>query len=356
MSNIETTLADRPLYSLDALRIQAEIETVERSPNKRPTWAPAVVLDGELLELCHKVEYLTPDDKPVARLWAIFADPKRKGSVIRATYSQHVLPGIRCRGFELRAGIAHDGGRMTSALMDRDGSWSAGHVRWGHSDLKRMRYWASHYEHNIGDIRRALQPSKAPHSLSLEQVYERSIARGDSEERARFLVEYMRTDNAKQLARWEERERKKQNPAFVESMRTREADTAARLAKLQRDIDKEKANPDWRYRALTRLTELATARLLAFGGNPQIERERGAMVTGACYICGKTLTDKLSLERGIGPECIKHLRTFDLTKLVQLKTAMVAAHPDKGGNHEAFLEAYERYAEAKAAAEHSLVY
>jgi hypothetical protein len=68
------------------------------------------VLDGELLELCRELEYLRPNDKPVARLWAVFADPRRKGAVIRSTYSQHVLPGIRCRGFELRAG-AH----MTAA-------------------------------------------------------------------------------------------------------------------------------------------------------------------------------------------------------------------------------------------------
>lgn len=47
---------------------------------------------------------------------------------------------------------------------------------------------------------------------------------------------------------------------------------------------------------------------------------------------------------------------FDLTNLVRLKGEMVAAHPDKGGKHEAFLRAYARYAEAKAAAERSLTY
>jgi hypothetical protein len=35
---------------------------------------------------------------------------------------------------------------------------------------------------------------------------------------------------------------------------------------------------------------------------------------------------------------------------------MVAAHPDKGGRHEVFLEAYARYSAAKAAAEASLTY
>jgi hypothetical protein len=62
------TKLERLHRGLDALRIQAEIETADRSTSKRPTWAPAVVLDGELLELCRKVEFLTTDDKPVARL------------------------------------------------------------------------------------------------------------------------------------------------------------------------------------------------------------------------------------------------------------------------------------------------
>ena len=51
---------DRPHQNLDALRIQAEIETADRASTKRPTWAPAVVLagDGDLLTLCHELEYL----------------------------------------------------------------------------------------------------------------------------------------------------------------------------------------------------------------------------------------------------------------------------------------------------------
>jgi hypothetical protein len=35
---------------------------------------------------------------------------------------------------------------------------------------------------------------------------------------------------------------------------------------------------------------------------------------------------------------------------------MVAAHTDKGGEHEAFLQAYAKYAAAKEAAEHSVTY
>jgi hypothetical protein len=112
-------------------------------------------------------------------------------------------------------------------------------------------------------------------------------------------------------------------------MREHEAKNVDLLEKLQLNIAKEEANADWRHKALTRMTALATERLLAFVGDAQGERQRGAMVTGACYICGKTLTDKISLEEGIGPECIQHLRTFDLTDLVRPKNEMVAAHPDK---------------------------
>jgi hypothetical protein len=347
---------DRPHQALDALRIQAEIETANRAQTKRPTWAPAVVLDGELLELCRELEYLGPNDKPVARLWAVFADPRRKGAVIRSTYSQHVLPGIRCRGFELRAGIHHDGDRMTNALMDVAGAWSVGHLSWGHSKIDRMHRWASIYGRQIQEARRALQPRAVPHPRVPEESYKWAIERGETEKEVQRLLELAQKYNAEDLAHWEKREQEKQDPVFIERMREWEAKTAGLLEKLQKDIAKEEANPDWRYKALSRMTELSTQRLLAFVGDAQGERQRGARVTGACYICGKTLTDKLSLERGIGPECIQHLRTFDLTDLVRLKNEMVAAHPDKGGRHEASLAAYARYAEAKSAAERSLTY
>jgi hypothetical protein len=80
----------------------------------------------------------------------------------------------------------------------------------------------------------------------------------------------------------------------------------ARREKLKRAIAKDEANPDWRYKALTRMTELATQRLLAFAGDVESERKRGSVVSGCCYSCGKVLTDKISVERGIGPECIQH--------------------------------------------------
>jgi hypothetical protein len=36
----------------EKLRLRAEAETAEREGSRRPTWAPALVLDGELLDVC----------------------------------------------------------------------------------------------------------------------------------------------------------------------------------------------------------------------------------------------------------------------------------------------------------------
>jgi hypothetical protein len=74
---------------------------------KRPTWAPALILDGELLELVRSFGdgpgwWLKPEDKPVFRLWAFFSDPRR-GPVV-------------CEGFELRAGQERKGSRVFMAM------------------------------------------------------------------------------------------------------------------------------------------------------------------------------------------------------------------------------------------------
>jgi hypothetical protein len=227
---------------------------------------------------------------------------------------------------------------------------------WRRSNLRHIRRSIEVYQHHIEAIHRQLQPTPRPRFTEPEQMYERTIKVGHREEEAQRLMKIQQKINAEELMRWEKGEQKKQDPVFIERMHKAEANSRALIAKLQKDIAKEEANPDWRYKALTHMTKLATQRLLSFVGDAQVERQRGAQITGACFCCGKTLTDKLSLERGIGPECVKYLRTFDLADLVRLKNEMVAAHPDKGGRHEAFLEAYARYAEAKTAAEHSLGY
>lgn len=249
---------------LDALRVQAELETAERSTTKRPTWAPAVVLDGELLALCHELEFIEADDKPVARLWAVFADPKRKGTIVREAVSGHKLSGIRCRGFEMRAGTKHNGSRMVDAMLDNEGGWRIG-PKWSNRFIDGMREDVLQYEARIEKIR---------------ETYAEPLGWTDGD-KARYL----------------------------DNMHRAEEEIVAKLEKLQRNIPKAEA----RYKARVRITELATQRLAQFAGDPQIERERGAQLSGSCYICGKALTDKISVERGIGPECYGglHLRAAE---------------------------------------------
>ena len=94
--NIINQAIDHPHQHLDALRIQAEIETADRAVTKRPTWAPAVVLDGELLTLCRELEYLEPSDKPVA------AGPGAIVKVLRAAGHAVVASDIKDYGFALQ--------------------------------------------------------------------------------------------------------------------------------------------------------------------------------------------------------------------------------------------------------------
>jgi len=46
------------LEMLEKLRVQAEQETAGASTTRRPSWAPALVLDGELLNVCRSLEFL----------------------------------------------------------------------------------------------------------------------------------------------------------------------------------------------------------------------------------------------------------------------------------------------------------
>jgi hypothetical protein len=97
-------------HPLEPLRQRAERIVEERHDpdkpmNRRPSWAPALALDGELLDVLIRLERLKPTDKPVARLWATFQDPKRFGAKLRDEYSKNLLHGIVCRGFELFAAL-----------------------------------------------------------------------------------------------------------------------------------------------------------------------------------------------------------------------------------------------------------
>jgi hypothetical protein len=104
--------------------VKARFETEEG--DRRPSWAPPLIIEGELYDLCRELGYLTPDDKPVCRLWATFADPKRAGKCEHA--SLHTLAGIECRTFTLFAG-PHRGKTseiLFEAQREKDGTWRTG--------------------------------------------------------------------------------------------------------------------------------------------------------------------------------------------------------------------------------------
>lgn len=66
-----------------------------------------------------------------------------------------------------------------------------------------------------------------------------------------------------------------------------------------------------------------------------------------CGCCGRSLVDEESRSFGIGPECIKSigfLRNVDneniddfMAEIKTIKSEMQHAHPDKGGDHDAFI-------------------
>ena len=58
------------------------------------------------------------------------------------------------------------------------------------------------------------------------------------------------------------------------------------------------------------------ARVLDFVGAPDEQMRAAAELAGCCFICGKMLTDPISLERGIGPDCYA-----DRTKAVEIWAA-----------------------------------
>jgi hypothetical protein len=273
--------------ALSALRVRAEAETMHfTSLVKRPTWAPPMVLAGELLDLLCEMEML--EDKPVARLWGIFASPKKRDSFSRQTFSQHPLEGMRCRGFELHAGEDHGGQRLVRALLNSDGqSWSVGTPKYNWTPVVE---W--HERRLQGLLTKGAQAPEPP--LWRMATVEQLIAQGlDSEMAAEIAASYDRFNNEAH-AQWEAGEARKRDPAVIEKNQQEVQRCESKLACSRKRQD------GW-----PRIFDLARKRLGEFLNDPQEQRRAGSRVTGNCCCCGKGLTDPVSLERGIGPECFK---------------------------------------------------
>ena len=128
-------------FEILRLRVEADVAArldSNKPHSRRPSWAPPLVLGDELFDICVKLGLLTADDKPIGRLWAQFANPKKVDRVLREgdQDEEHAMPGISCRGFDLHAGGERGNGsaKLLRAQRYGDGDWQTG-PRWVRPDV-----------------------------------------------------------------------------------------------------------------------------------------------------------------------------------------------------------------------------
>ena len=128
-------------FEILRLRVEADVAArldSNKPYSRRPSWAPPLVLGDELFDTCIKLGLLTADDKPIGRLWAQFANPKKVARVLREANrdKECAMPGISCRGFELYAGGERGNGSTILLRAQRwgDGNWQTG-PRWVRPDV-----------------------------------------------------------------------------------------------------------------------------------------------------------------------------------------------------------------------------
>jgi hypothetical protein len=240
--------------AFEALRERAEVTVsidAEEDRQRRPSWAPPLQVDDELASLCRTLGYLAPDHSPIARLWASFADPKKSRAALRKQFSTLPLIGLQCRGFQLFAGSER--GNLDTALFD---AWRTEAGVWNFGPApKSVRGWHSVRWHNL--TRQRLEAEdRIAHGFAYpdEQVGIEKIARELAELEAKNVADTL--------------QRQQQ-------------------AKLRNQV-----------------LQLAQQRVLEFVGAPDAQMQSAARLWGHCCICSKALTDPVSLERGIGPDCL----------------------------------------------------
>jgi hypothetical protein len=235
--------------AFETLRQRVEVEVARGFKHeRRPTWAPPLLLEGELLELCLALGYLTPEDKPIARLWATFADPKQVGSYFRERISKHALSGITCRGFQLFAGAERQNSLsiLFESQKDKNG-WRFG--PWtrlaGYSESRRS-----------------------------------SDRKWEDLTRSRIRLQELDPEQAEKLAK--------------------------EIAALEAEDFKLAEAFHAKQRRRARVLELSRSRVLDFVGAPDAQMQLAGRLCGHCCVCFKELTDPISLERGIGPDCYQN--------------------------------------------------
>jgi hypothetical protein len=252
--------------AFERLRQRAEAAIAADTDGKRrPSWAPPLLLGEELAEACLELGYLTIDDKWIGRLWAEFASPKQSGKYLRENVSAHPLHGIFCRGFQLFAGGSRQSVSklLFEAQRREDGTW-----RFGPS----------------------LYPSQYHSPCASE--WSRLIR-----ERARLHHEIEH---------------------YADSLSGgRRIQIDGRLAELGREIECIDAadatateKHDGRQRLKQRVLDLAQVRVKDFIGAPDTQMQAASRLCGNCCCCWKELTDPVSLERGIGPDCYANMLAY----------------------------------------------
>jgi hypothetical protein len=263
--------------AFETLRQRAESEVViAEDAERRPSWAPPLILGEELAQACLELEYLTLDDKWIGRLWAIFATPKQSGHWLREHTSNLPLRGIQCRGFQLYPDATRGtrGLVLFEAQRKETGEWRFGPHEWpADYESPRRREW------------------------------ERLIR---ERERLCHELEHYTLSEGRQL-----------------QVKTQLAEIAHQIEAIDA-LDAAGADEHRKHRSLRQQAlELARARVLDFIGAPDAQMQLASRLWGHCCICGKELSDPISLERGIGPECLRH-------KIERIKAL---AHEGRGREH-----------------------
>jgi hypothetical protein len=259
---VETSPAVQDQTAFDAfekLRLRAESDiTSDAERLRRPTWAPPLILGEDLAEACLTLGYLTLDDKWIGRLWATFATPKRSDRFLREHVSSLPLTGITCRGFQFHAGEVRG---PTHAILFEAQRTSTGEWQFG-PHWYPSRYWS-------------------PKSREWERLVRKR------ERAPEFAAKYP-------------------SPAHEQEYRTQAEALTRQIAALDaEDLEKAQAHRE-RQLLHGRALELARLRILEFIHAPDAHMQAAGRLWGHCCICGKELTDPISLERGIGPECLGH--------------------------------------------------
>jgi hypothetical protein len=235
--------------AFEALRQRAETDVATDAERQhRPSWAPPLILEGELREVCVALGWLTEDDKPIARLWAGFADPKATGRILREQRGRHPLSGITCRGFELHAGSERG---PTGAILFEAQRTASGQWRFG-----PCLYANDYY---------------SPRQSEWEQLVR-------------------------------ERERYREVPELGADV----ARISERIAAIDAEDSAAAQAHHHRQHLRARAVALAKARVLDFAGAPGLQMQLAGRLCGQCFHCFRALTDPISLERGIGPDCLEN--------------------------------------------------